>query len=334
MDLVTGASGFLGSHITERLTQEGRDVRVLVRPSSDTTYLDTLGGIEKFHGDLTDPASCQKACEGIDTVYHAAAKVGDWGPWDEFQVHTIDATRNLAKAALAAGVRRFVQISSISAYGHPNGKGLVLDERAELGVNVHKWSYYTHAKVAAERLLWAMHREKGFPLTVIRPSWIYGPRDRTSIARLHRMITTGKIKILGDGTNRLNTVFAPHIADACLLAAQNDKAVGEAYNISNDGEITQEEFVSLWSKAFGCPPPKKHVPFGVAVTAGLVCECVARALRQKKPPFITRYSVWLMGRDVFFSTEKARKELGWQPRLSYEETVPLTAKWFLEHGQG
>lgn len=329
MNLVTGGTGLLGSHIIEKLHEAGRPVRALVRSTSDTAFLDTLP-IEKFVGDLTDPASCQAACKGVDVVYHAAAQVGDWGPWTAFQQHTIDATDNLAHAALQANVKRFVHVSSISAYGHPNGKGLVLDESAPLGVNIHGWSYYTRAKVAAEQNLWQLHKKDKLALAIIRPSWIYGPRDRLSIARLHRMITTGKIKILGPGDNRLNTVYAGNVADACLLAADNDVAIGQAYNISNDSDITQSQYLALWSDAFGVPQPTRHVPFQLACTAGLVLEVVGRLLHFKKPPFITRYSVWLMGRDVFFSAEKARKQLNWQSKVSYDQGIKRTAQWFLQ----
>lgn len=329
MNLVTGATGLLGSHIAETLVRNGQDVRVLVRATSDTRFLDSLG-VEKIVGDLNDLASLEAACKGVDAVYHSAARVGDWGPWHEFKRDTIDATENLARAAQKASVRRFVHVSSISAYGHPNGKQLVLDETAQLGCNVNRWSYYTIAKVAAEKLLWQMHEKEKFPLTVIRPSWIYGLRDRTSIARLHRMITTGRIKILGNGTNRLNTIYAGNIADACLLAAGNENALGQAYNVSNDGEITQQEYLSRWAAAFECPPPKRHVPYWLAYSLGFDCECIGRLFRSKKPPFVTRYSVWLMGRDVFFSAEKARKQLGWQSKISYDEGIKMTAQWFLQ----
>ena len=330
MNLVTGATGFLGSHICERLVQANQPVRALVRAASDTAFLDSLG-VDKFVGDLTDPDSCKAACHGVDVVYHAAAKVGDWGRWDQFQSHTIDATRNIAQAASAVGVRCFLHISSISAYGHPNGANLQLDETAPLGANVHKWSYYTLAKVAAEKLLWQMHADGSLPLTVIRPSWIYGPRDRTSIARLHRMITTGRIKILGSGDNRLNTVYAPNVADACLLAVEHsDKSIGQAYNVSNDGPITQIQYLSKLAGAFNCPAPTRHVPYWLAYSLGFDCEAVGRLLRLKKPPFITRYSVWLMGRDVYFSTDKARTQLNWQSRIGYDEGIKLTAQWYLQ----
>ena len=132
MNLVTGATGLLGSHIVEKLRKEGQDVRALVRPQSDTSFIDSLG-VEKAIGDITDPDSLKRAMVGVKTVYHAAAKVGDWGPWREFVAISIDGTRNVIEAAARAGVERFLHVSSISAYGHPDGEGLVLDETAPLG---------------------------------------------------------------------------------------------------------------------------------------------------------------------------------------------------------
>ncbi len=117
MNLVTGATGLLGSHIVEQLCKRGLPVRALVRPGSDISWLKTQG-VELAAGDITDPASLRAACQGVDVVYHAAAKVGDWGPWQEFQRITVDGTRNVVEAAVAAGVRRLVHISSIRAYGY------------------------------------------------------------------------------------------------------------------------------------------------------------------------------------------------------------------------
>src|SRR5215471_8397350 len=115
--LVTGATGLLGSHLAERLTARRNRVRALVRPRSRTEFLEGLG-VEIVRGDLTDPASCARALEGVAQVYHCAAKVGDWGAWREFQVGCLDATRTMAEAAVQAGVGRFLHISSTSAYVH------------------------------------------------------------------------------------------------------------------------------------------------------------------------------------------------------------------------
>ena len=329
MNLVTGATGLLGSHIVEQLRQRGESVRVLVRSSSNCDWLRDQG-VEFVEGDLNDRQALAKAVEGVDAVYHSAARVGDWGPWEEFVQITIDGTRNLAEAASKAGCRRFLHISSISSYGHPDGEGLVLDETAPLGYNLHKWSYYSRAKVEAEKILWAMHKEGKLPLTVIRPSWLYGPRDRATIFRLSRMLRQGKAKILGDGENRLNVVYAGNVAEAAILAVHNDEAIGQAYNCSNDGEMRQKQWMNMLAAELGAPPVRKHVPYKVAYNVAFVLECVYHALRIKTPPMVTRYAVWLMGRRCFFSAEKARKQLGWKSTVPYEEGVKKTIAWLRE----
>lgn len=332
MNLVTGATGLLGSHIVEQLRLRQRPVRVLVRKGSDTTWLSTQD-VEFAEGDLNDPASLAKACEGVKTVYHSAARVGDWGPWEEFVQYTIEGTRNLAEAAAAAGVERFLHISSISSYGHPDGEGLVLDETAPLGVNLHKWSYYSRAKVQAEQLLWDMHKAGKIKLTVIKPSWLYGPRDRATIFRLARMLRAGKSRILGDGMNRINVVYAGNVAEAAILAAESPQAVGQAYNCCNDGEMRQKDWMNLLAAELGAPPIERHVPYKVAYNLAFILECVGHAFKLKTPPMITRYAVWLMGRRCYFSAEKARRELGWKSTVSYTEGVKKTISWLREQEQ-
>jgi len=328
MNLVTGGTGLLGSHIVEQLRLRDRPVRALVRPGADTRWLESQG-VELVEGDLSDAASLERACEGVQCVYHAAARVGDWGPWEEFVQLTIAGSRPLFAAAERAGVPRFIHISSISVYGHVNQKGLVLDETAPLGVKVHKWSYYTRAKVEVERDLWErVAAGSKTKYTVIRPSWLYGPRDRATIARLTNLIRTRKAKLLGAGSNRLNVVYAGNVAEACILAADNPKAVGESYNCSNDGELSQEQYFNLIADAIGAPPVTRRVPFKVAYNVAFVLEVIGHLFKLKKPPMVTRYAVWLMGRDTFFSAEKARQELGWTSAVSYEEGVPATIRWF------
>lgn len=329
MNLVTGATGLLGSHIVEQLRLRERPVRVLVRKGSDTNWLKTQN-VEFVEGELNDPASLAKACEGVKVIYHSAARVGDWGPWEEFVKFTIQGTRNLAEAAEKAGVQRFLHISSISSYGHPDGEGLVIDETAPLGTNLHKWSYYSRAKVEAEQMLWDMHKAGQIKLTVIKPSWLYGPRDRATIFRLARMLRQKKTRILGDGLNRLNVVYAGNVAEGCVLAAESPQAVGQAYNLCNDGEMRQKEWMNLLASELGAPPVTRHVPYKVAYNLAFVLECIGHALKLKKPPMITRYAVWLMGRRCYFSAEKARRELGWKSTVSYAEGVKKTIAWLRE----
>ena len=183
--------------------------------------------------------------------------------------------------------------------------------------------------MAVEEELWRRHATGSkVKYSVIRPSWLYGPRDRATIARLVSMVRNGKAKLLGTGDNRLNVVYAGNVAEGCILAADNPKAVGQAYNCSNDGDLTQRQYFNMVAKAIGAEPVTKVVPFKTAYAAAFVLECIGHLLRLKKPPLVTRYAVWLMGRETFFSAEKARKELGWRSTVSYEEGVPATIRWF------
>jgi nucleoside-diphosphate-sugar epimerase len=331
MNLITGATGLLGSHIAEQLVNAGQPVRVLARPSSDTRFLDSLG-VEKAFGDITDRESLTEAFKGVTTVYHAAAQVGDWGKWQWFVDVTIEGTRNMLDAAATEGIKRFLHVSSISAYGHPDGKGLVIDESAPLGVDLHKWSYYSRAKAEAEKLAWAAHEQGQVPVTVVKPSWLYGPRDRASMPRLIRAIRAGKSKLIGDGSNRLNLTYAGNEAEGCILAATKDEGLGESYNLSCDGVITQAEYFNKIAECIGAKPVTRKVPYKVVYKAAFLMELFGHMFGRKTPPLVTRYSVWLIGRQCFFSAEKARQQLGWQPSVGYDEGIEKSVKWCLDNG--
>lgn len=327
--LVTGATGLLGSHLAQRLRARGDDVRALVRPSSDTTYLDGLG-VEPFAGDLLDAPAVRRALEGVDVVYHCAAKVGDWGSWREFQVGCIDATRVLAEAAAQAGVGRFVHVSSTSAYGHPRDREEPIVESHPLGENIWPLDYYTRSKVECEHLLWDLAGRGRLALTVIRPSWIFGERDRTTIPRLIREFRWGRVSLVGPGDNPLSAVYAGVVADAAILAADDPDSAGEAYNVTSHSAITQREFLDTLADAVGVERVTWRYPYWYAFYGGYALELRERLLRNPRPPRVTRYGAWLLGRRLAYSTEKARRKLGWAPALSYREAIERTVGWFLD----
>lgn len=334
--LVTGGTGLLGSHIAEQLVRRDYPVRALCRAGSDTAFLESIG-VEIYPGDLNDVDAIRTAMGGVDAVYHAAARVGDWGPWEDFVKVTIDGTRNMLNAAEEAGVRRFLHISSISAYGHPNEKGLVLDETAPLGRQLYKWSYYSRAKVEAEKHVWAMHEKGRLPVTVIRPSWLYGPRDRATMPRIIDKIRRRKVKLVGDGTNRLNVAHAGNVAEAAIMAVESERSAGEAYNVCHDGVMTQGQYFNMVAKALGEPEVRSTVPYGVAYNAAFLMECFGHLFKTRNPPLVTRYAVWLMGRVCFFECKKVKEHLGWEPSVPYEEGVPTAVRDYLgkeePHGQ-
>jgi 2-alkyl-3-oxoalkanoate reductase len=325
--LVTGATGLLGSHLADRLTARGSRVRALVRPGSRTEYLEKLG-VAIVRGDLTDPVACAAATDDVAQVYHCAAKVGDWGNWPEFQTGCMDATRTLAEAAGRAGVDRFLHISSTSAYGHPRDRERPVDETEPLGQNIWFMDYYTRSKVDCERILWDLSRAGRLPLTVIRPSWLFGERDRTTVPRFLREFGRRGVRILGKGDNPLSAVYAGVVADAAILAANDPGSRGEAYNITSQGRITQQEFLDMFADALEVPRETRHIPYRLAFNGGFLLEMQGRLLRQARPPRVTRYGAWLLGRYLSYSTEKARTRLGWQPALGYRESIERTIRWF------
>src|SRR5579871_3317662 len=135
LNVITGATGLLGSHIVEQLVARGETVRALVRPTSDREFLEKLG-VELAQGDVQDPASLKRAFAGASIVYHCAARVSDWGPWRQFQAESVDGTRNVVEACRSAGVGRLLHASSISVYGMVKNPGRTLDEDTPLGQNV------------------------------------------------------------------------------------------------------------------------------------------------------------------------------------------------------
>jgi nucleoside-diphosphate-sugar epimerase len=318
--LVTGGTGLLGSHIVEQLRRRNVAVYALVRDGANIEFLRSVGA-EILQGDITDPPSLRRACNNVSTVYHAAARVGDWGPWADFVRVSIDGTRNVIDACVAEGVSRLLHISSISVYGHVNGEGRVFDERMPLGQKVHRWSYYTRAKIEAENLVWKAFDARRLHVTVIRPSWMYGPRDRATLPRLIEKIRARKVKIIGDGENRLNLVHAGNVAEAAILAATSERAIGEAYNCCHDGAITQRQYFNTVAALIGHPAITRTVPYRVAHAAAFLMESFGHLFRTRRPPLVTRYALWLMGRRCFFECEKIKQQLGWRSSVGYEEGI-------------
>jgi nucleoside-diphosphate-sugar epimerase len=191
--------------------------------------------------------------------------------------------------------------------------------------------YYTRSKVDCEHLLWEMADAGRLPLTIIRPSWLFGERDRTTIPRFLREFGRRRVLIVGRGDNPLSAVYAGVVADAAILAANDPGSCGEAYNITNQGPITQREFLDLIADALEVPRVTRHIRFRAAYIGGFLLEMQGRLLRSPRPPRVTRYGAWLLGRYLEYSTEKARTRLGWRPALGYRESIERSVRWFREH---
>ncbi|MCS7044739.1 MAG: NAD-dependent epimerase/dehydratase family protein [Gemmataceae bacterium] len=323
LQLITGATGLVGSHIAEHLRAAGKAVRALVRPGSDGGFLRQLG-VEIVPGDLHDRSSLERAIRGASVVYHCAARVGNWGPWSAFERETIATVSNVVAACRAAGKPRLVHVSSISVYGHPRFlPGECVTEDAPLGQNLWLWDYYPRAKILAEEIA------RSYPQTVIvRPSWIYGARDRTTIPKLVPALLARRVPIIGRGDNVLNIIHAGDVAAGTIAAAQHPGAVGQAYNLCSEGEITQRDLLNTLTDALGLPRIQRRVPFGLAMRFAFCKEAIAKLLRRREPPTITRFIVYLVGRRTQYSIAKAVRDLGWRPRTSIAEGVRLALEWY------
>lgn len=323
-NLITGATGQLGSHIAEHLRAAGEPVRALVRPGSDVRFLRSLA-VEVVEGDLRERDSVRRAVAAAGTVYHCAAKVSDWGRWRDFEEEAVVSTRNVVEACRAEGVGRLLHVSSISVYGHPRLRpGDVITEETPLGQKFWLWDYYPRAKLLAEQIAW----EYAPRVTVVRPSWIYGPRDRITIPRVVPALQQRRVPIIGTGDNLLNIIYVGDVAAGAILAARNTLAAGQAYNLCSEGEITQADMINALTDALGLPRIQKHVPYFLAMRFAFLKEAWARLLRRKKPPTITRRAIYLIGRPTRYSIAKARRELGWQPRVSIVEGVRRSLEWY------
>jgi len=318
----------LGSHIVEQLRAAGEPVRALVRPGTDVTFLREQG-VELVEGDLRDPVVACRAAAGATIVYNCAAKVGDWGRWSEFQEQAQTCTSNVVAACRRENVGRLLHVSSISVYGHPRlGPGERVTEDMPLGQNHWWWDYYQRAKVLAESIAWQ------FPeVTVVRPSWIYGPRDRVTIPRVVPAVQQRRVPIIGSGDNLLNIIYVGDVAAGAIRAANSPRAVRQAYNLCSEGEITQKDMLNAITDALGLPRITKHVPYFLAMRFAFLNELFARLFSRTKPPAITRFAIYLIGRPTLFSIAKAREQLGWQPRIKIGEGVRRALEWyFAEQG--
>jgi len=317
--LITGATGLLGRHVARRLIDRQLPIRVLIRPTSDRQVIEGMitatssetgsvqtPSIEYVVGDLADRNTLNDLLEGVSHVYHCAARLGDWGPWNAFESGVVSTTRNLVDRCVNANVLRMVHVSSVAAYGHIKSPK-PWTETQPLGQNLWWWDYYAKAKLLAEDEA----RRLGEATTIVRPTWIYGPGDQTILPRILKTLRQGRVSILGRGDNQLNLVHARDVAKGVVLAGELDQAAGETFNLCSDGEITQKDFFDLLADEIGCQRVTNCVPFPVAHWFGFISECVARTRRQSTPPRVTRHGLSLLTRPVCFSSTAARETLGW-----------------------
>ncbi len=326
--LVTGGTGCVGSALVERLLEKGFSARALVRKTSDLSHLKTTGA-EIVFGDVTDYESLVSATNGVDIVFHAAAKVTPgWGTWEEFEKTTVRGTENLLKASIASGVSRFLQVSSYTVYGNACLKSdIPADESTDCAVCLTPKTYYDYAKLLAEKACWDYQRLGKIKVSMIRIGSAYGPRDRLISDRIYRYSASPIILWPGRSNPRYAIVNSYDIADLAILAATSEKAAGEVYNVATSEPTRLRQFAEAMVQARGGRKIWGSVPFHVAYVWCYIMETVAILRHAKGMPFLNRYFIQQLNMECYLDGSKAKRELGWEPKISLREGTKAYVEW-------
>jgi nucleoside-diphosphate-sugar epimerase len=320
--LVTGATGFTGSRLCRRLAREGHGVVAFVRSSSRFQDL-VVDGIECREVDLKDRRSVRDGFDGIETVYHlAAAYRMEHSDKKEFWDVNVEGARNVLEAAKAANVKRFVHCSTVGVQGE------IVEPPADEEYRFKPGDHYQDSKLAGE-LLARDYFSNGLPGVVIRPVGIYGPGD-VRFLKLFRPINKGYFIMIGSGDVLYHMTYIDDLVQGFVLAGQHPAAIGEVFTIAGGSYTTLKELVGMIAAVLGKPKPRWRVPFYPVFAAAVACDKVCRPFGISPPLYPRR--VEFFSKDRAFSIEKAKKILGYSPKIGLREGLTRTADWYREMG--
>ncbi len=318
--LVTGGGGFLGRAIVRQLTAAGDVVTSFSRQFH--RGLDALG-VRQIQGDLADRQAVEQALAGVDTVFHVAAKPGIWGAFDDYFRVNVTGTENVIQACGANQVKRLVYTSSPSVVfdgNHMEG----VDESVGYPDRFH--APYPETKAMAEQLV---RRARGVHTIALRPHLIWGPGDNHLFPGIIRR--AGRLRRIGDGTNRVDTIYVDNAAWAHLLARdalkQNPALSGNVYFISQDEPVFLWEMVDNFLGAAGLSPVRKTISPGTAFFIGRSLECLYRLFAIEQEPPMTGFAAKELSTSHWFDISRAKQDLGYQPLISTEEGLSRLRQW-------
>ncbi|MEZ7842587.1 MAG: NAD-dependent epimerase/dehydratase family protein [Opitutales bacterium] len=318
--LVTGGGGFVGGYVIERLLARGYAVRSIGRSSQPQLEAQ---GVEVVCGDLADASAVSAACEGVDAVFHVAARAGVWGSWDSYYQPNVIGTRNVVAACQQQGVGRLIYTSTPSVVfnGQPIRGG---DESLPYGKN---WlCHYAHTKAIAEEEALAANSES-LKIVALRPHLIFGPGDPHLLPRVIASVQAGRLKIVGDGRSRVDVSYVGNVADAHLNAFDALTAgtgAGQAYFISQGESVELWPWVNSILAGLGHAPLTKQVPLPVAYAVGALCEGLWKVLGRRNEPPITRFVAVELAKDHYFDISAARRDLGYLANTPMAEALNQT----------
>jgi len=318
--LITGATGFIGSHLVERNLKEGNQVRIFALPEDSKAKAYEARGVEVVYGDIRDYHSVEKAVKGVEIVFHLAAVVTDWAPKDLFRQVNIEGTRNICEASFKHGIERFVEVSTNDVFGLK--EDVIIDET----FNYKYWGEpYADTKIEATKIV-QEYGQKGLVVSWVYPCWVYGPGDCTFVPLIADSIKKGELLFW-----RKDVIVWPayveNVVDLLMVISEHPDAVGQGFLIHDGVSDTFQNFSAKVAENIGEKKPTMHIPFWTAYVVAGIMELIWKILGKKSRPLLTKYTVKNLGSRLKFSIEKAEKLLGWIPLISYDEGFKKTMEW-------
>lgn len=320
--LVTGASGFTGGYMVQNLLQNGYEVRVLVRPSSNITQLKGRR-VEIAFGDVRHKKEVFEAVQGVDKIFHIAALYRAANvPDEEYRAVNVTGTENVLEAALQFGVERVIHCSTCGVHGH------IMNPPANESAPLQPEDIYQQTKLDGEHLALLYHQQHGLPVTIVRPVGIYGPGDLRML-KMYRSIQKNKFIMFGGGEVKYHLTYVTDTVEGFRLAGEKP-AAGQTYIIAGETYTTLMGFAQQVAAELGAAPPKWKPPVWPLYVAAFACEKICVPLRIQPPIF--RRRVHIFTHDRAFDISKAKRDLGYAPNVDMAEGIHRTAQWYIEKG--
>jgi nucleoside-diphosphate-sugar epimerase len=327
--LVTGGTGFIGSHLAEAGRRRGAEVVVLGltgRPEEQANAeLLSRMGAEVISGSITDAELCRRAARGATHIFHLAVAMREGGKSDEFfESINLDGTRQLLEAASMQRVERFVYCSTIGIYGH-KAPGITREDSPLAPGNI-----YERTKVSAELLVRDFAERCGVPSVILRPADVYGPRDQR-LLKLFKGVSRGRFPLFGSGKGRRHMVYVDDVVSAFFKACERDEALGESLIVAGPSACTLRELLDEIARATGSRRYGVRLPLAPMLGLAAAVEDVSAALGIDPP--IYRRRMDFFHSDSEFDTSRARRVLGWEPKVDLREGIRRTLEDYRASGQ-
>lgn len=320
--LIIGATGFAGGALAAELRRQGRSVRALVRPGSNTKALREQG-VELVEGDITHAEDVLRASQSVDIIYNFASPFRSAKPGkDYFRAVNVDGVRHIVEAVRKHGVRRFVHCSTIGVHG--DVKEVPCRETSPYNPG----DIYQETKLEADLLLQEEIR-RDLPAVIMRPSSMYGPGD-TRMLKLFRMVYDGRWRTVGDGQAWFHACYIDDLVAGFILCGDHPDALGEIFILPGPTPVRLNELVGKVAEAMSVPAPRRKLPLKPLLMAARVCEVVCRPFGIEPPLHERRIRFFTNNR--YFDGAKARRVLGFEPAVSLEIGLRRTAQWYFDNG--